>query len=53
MADGAYVYDAKANVLKPAASGDLRKLTSTVPCRPKPPLEPDLRADFGENAEYG
>ena len=30
MADGAYVYDAKANALKPVASGDSRKLTGTV-----------------------
>jgi nitroreductase len=28
-ADGAYVYDAKANALKPVASGDLRKQTGT------------------------
>jgi SagB-type dehydrogenase family enzyme len=29
MADGAYVYDAKANALKPVAPGDLRKLAGT------------------------
>jgi nitroreductase len=28
--DGAYVYDAKGNALKPVASGDLRKQTGTV-----------------------
>ena len=31
MADGSYVYDAKANVLKPVAAGDLRKLAGTQP----------------------
>jgi hypothetical protein len=31
MAEGAYLYDAKANVLTPVASGDLRGLTGTQP----------------------
>ena len=29
MADGAYLYDAKANALKPVARTDMRKLTGT------------------------
>jgi len=31
MADGAYVWDAKANELKPVVSGDFRKVSGTVP----------------------
>ena len=31
MAEGAYIYDAKANVLNPVAAGDLRGVTGTQP----------------------
>ena len=48
MADGAYVYDAKANALKPAASGDLRKLTGTVPFVAEAPLNLVYVADFAK-----
>jgi nitroreductase len=48
MADGAYVYDAKGNALKPAASGDLRKLTGTVPFVAEAPLNLVYVADFSK-----
>ena len=48
MADGAYVYDAKGNALKPVASGDLRKLTGTVPFVAEAPLNLVYVADFSK-----
>jgi nitroreductase len=48
MADGAYVYDAKANALKPVASGDLRKLTGTVPFVAEAALNVVYVADFSK-----
>jgi nitroreductase len=48
MADGAYLYDAKANVLKPAVSGDLRKVTGTVPFVADAPLNLVYVADFAK-----
>ena len=48
MADGAYVYDAKGNALKPVASGDLRKLTGTVPFVAEAPLNLVYVADFAK-----
>ena len=48
MADGAYVYDAKGNALKPVASGDLRKLTGTVAFVAEAPLNLVYVADFAK-----
>ena len=48
MADGAYVYDAKGNALKPVASGDLRKLTGTVPFVAEAALNLVYVADFAK-----
>lgn len=48
MADGAYVYDAKGNALKPVASGDLRKLTGTVPFVAEAALNLVYVADFSK-----
>jgi nitroreductase len=46
MADGAYLYDAKANTLKPVVSGDLRKLTGEQPFVEEAPLNLVYIADF-------
>ena len=48
MADGAYVYDAKGNSLKPVAAGDLRKLTGTVAYVAEAPLNLVYVADFSK-----
>ena len=48
MADGAYVYDAKGNALKPVVSGDLRKLTGTVPFVAEAALNLVYVADFSK-----
>ena len=48
MADGAYVYDAKGNALKPVVSGDLRKLTGTRPFVGEAPLNLVYVADFSK-----
>ena len=48
MADGAYVYDAKGNALKPVAGGDLRKLTGTVPFVAEAALNLVYVADFAK-----
>jgi nitroreductase len=47
-ADGVYVYDAKGNALKPVASGDLRKVTGTVPFVAEAPLNLVYVADFSK-----
>jgi nitroreductase len=47
-ADGAYVYDAKANALKPVVSGDLRKVTGTVAFVGEAPLNLVYVADFSK-----
>jgi nitroreductase len=49
MAEGAYVYDAKANMLKPVASGDLRKLTGMQPFVAVAPLDLVYIADFARS----
>jgi nitroreductase len=46
MADGAYVYDPKANVLKPVAGGDLRKFAGQQPFVAEAPLNLVYVADF-------
>ena len=46
--DGAYVYDAKGNALKPVASGDLRKQTGTVAFVGEAPLNLVYVADFSK-----
>jgi nitroreductase len=48
MADGAYVYDAKGNALKPVVSGDLRKITGTVPFVAEAALNLVYVADFSK-----
>jgi nitroreductase len=48
MADGAYVYDAKGNALKPVVSGDLRKATGTQPFVGEAPLNLVYVADFSK-----
>ena len=48
MADGAYVYDAKGNALKPVVSGDLRKVTGTVAFVGEAPLNLVYVADFSK-----
>jgi nitroreductase len=48
MADGAYVYDAKGNALKPVVSGDLRKATGTVAFVGEAPLNLVYVADFSK-----
>jgi nitroreductase len=48
MADGAYVYDAKGNALKPVAAGDLRKVTGTVAYVAEAPLNLVYVADFSK-----
>jgi nitroreductase len=52
-ADGAYIYDAKANVLKPVAGGDLRKATGSQSFVGEAPLNLVYVADFARmgNAE--
>jgi nitroreductase len=47
-ADGAYVYDAKANALKPVVSGDLRKLTGSQPFVGEAALNLVYVADFSK-----
>ncbi|MGA2268678.1 MAG: SagB/ThcOx family dehydrogenase [Bryobacteraceae bacterium] len=47
-ADGASVYDAKGNALKPVASGDLRKLTGSQPFVGEAPLNLVYVADFAK-----
>ena len=47
-ADGAYVYDAKGNALKPVVSGDLRKVTGTVAFVGEAPLNLVYVADFSK-----
>ena len=47
-ADGAYVYDAKGNALKPVVNGDLRKLTGTVAFVGEAPLNLVYVADFSK-----
>jgi nitroreductase len=47
-ADGAYVYDAKGNALKPVVSGDLRKATGTQPFIAEAPLDLVYVADFSK-----
>ena len=44
-ADGAYVYDAKGNALKPVVSGDLRKVTGTVAFVGEAPLNLVYRSE--------
>src|ERR1035437_9838049 len=46
--DGAYVYDAKGNALKPVVSGDLRKVTGTVAFVGEAPLNLVYVADFSK-----
>ena len=48
MADGAYVYDAKGNALKPVAAGDLRKVTGSVAYVAEAPLNLVYVADFAK-----
>ena len=48
MADGAYVYDAKGNTLKPVVAADLRKLTGTVAFVAEAPLNLVYVADFSK-----
>jgi nitroreductase len=48
MADGAYVYDAKGNTLKPVAAGDLRKVTGSVAYVAEAPLNLVYVADFSK-----
>ena len=48
MADGAYVYDAKGNALKPVVSGDLRKVTGAQPFIAEAPLNLVYVADFSK-----
>ena len=48
MADGAYVYDAKGNALKPVAAGDLRKVTGSVAYVAEAPLNLVYVADFSK-----
>lgn len=45
-ADGAYSYDARENLLKPVAGGDLRKVTGTAPFVAEAPLNLVFVADF-------
>ena len=47
-ADGAYIYDAKANTLIPAVKGDFRKQTGTVPFVAEAPLNLVYVADFSK-----
>jgi nitroreductase len=47
-ADGAYVYDAKGNALKPVVSTDLRKLTGSQPFVGEAPLNLVYVADFSK-----
>jgi nitroreductase len=47
-ADGAFMYDAKANALKPVASGDLRKLAGSQPFVAEAPLNLVYVADFAK-----
>ena len=46
MENGAFVYDAKANILKPVASGDLRKLAGQQPFVAEAPLNLVYVGDF-------
>jgi SagB-type dehydrogenase family enzyme len=48
MADGAYVYDAKGNALKPVAAGDLRKATGSPAYVAEAPLNLVYVADFAK-----
>jgi len=48
--DGAYVYDAKGNALKPVVSGDLRKQTGTVAFVAEAALNLVYVADFSKMA---
>ena len=47
-ADGAYVYDAKGNALKPVVTGDLRKVTGTVAFVGEAPLNLVYVADLSK-----
>jgi SagB-type dehydrogenase family enzyme len=47
-ADGAHVYDAKGNALKPVVSADLRKLTGTTAFVAEAPLNLVYVADFSK-----
>ena len=46
MENGAFVYDAEANILKPVASGDLRKLAGQQPFVAEAPLNLVYVGDF-------
>lgn len=48
-ADGAYVHDAKGNMLKPVASGDLRKATGNQPFVGEAPVNLVYVADFSKS----
>ncbi|MBZ5585766.1 MAG: SagB/ThcOx family dehydrogenase [Acidobacteriia bacterium] len=47
-AEGAFIYDAKANALKPVVSGDLRKTTGTAAFVGEAPLNLVYVADFSK-----
>jgi nitroreductase len=51
-ADGAYVYDAKGNVLTPVVSGDLRKLTGVVEYVGEAPLNLVYVADYSKLGDW-